>query len=73
MCDAGAVATARAGLLTAPQDAITKGRARYRNQDCLKRTVKGKGYRYWGFKGYSAHLEYPLVIASSADAATRAA
>jgi hypothetical protein len=73
MCDAGEVATARTGLLTALQGAITTGRARYRNQDCFKRTVRGKGYTGWGFKGYPAHLEYPPAIAPGADATTRAA
>jgi hypothetical protein len=43
MCDADAVATARAGPLAALQGAITIGQARYRNQDCFKRTVKGEG------------------------------
>jgi hypothetical protein len=73
MCDTDEVATARAGLLTALQGAITTGQARYRNQDRFKRTVRGKGYTDWGFKGYPAHLEYPPAIAPGADATTRAA
>lgn len=73
ICDADDVGMSRTDLLASLQSAITTGQACYRDQDRLKRTVRGKYYTDWGFNGYPAHLEYLPAIAPGADAATRAA
>lgn len=61
ICTAEEIAAARRDVLKSLCTAIAQGRQQYKDQARFKRWYRSKYYSDWGFKGYPAYLEFPML------------